>query len=159
MRKSHEFRVLFSHVWLFFDSTTCKILYLWPLVSSFLIKGTGKLDRMFQWILSSGWLCWCLCTLHSKYVLHRHLLSLPTWMLVITELAVFLLEDITAHKQLYMVIGQYKVESRDSLPVTQVTKDNRHWQLPESYLSLPYTPGLSNPGQAACPCTNELYLI
>ena len=60
-------------------------------------------------------------------------------MLVITELAVFLLEDITAHKQLYMVIGQYKVESRDSLPVTQVTKDNRHWQLPESYLSLPYT--------------------
>ena len=60
-------------------------------------------------------------------------------MLVSTELAVFLLEDITAHKQLYMVIGQYKVESRDSLPVTQVTKDNRHWQLPESYLSLPYT--------------------
>ena len=61
-------------------------------------------------------------------------------MLVSTELTVFLLEDITAHKQLYMVIGQYKaahkqlymvigqykVESRDSLPVTQVTKDNRH---------------------------------
>ena len=35
-------------------------------------------------------------------------------MLVITELAVFLLEDITAHKQLYMVINSNKSSLNDT---------------------------------------------